>query len=104
VPDDLFRFAVTLLVLMVADFESRTFIGFTYFAIFFCAMIGALAVCKECGDPPIWAWAAPIVLVSSGSAHVRIRRNTIGAALVDGQCRIAHASTATRKVGGAPTQ
>jgi len=64
IPSDTFRFAVSLFVLIVADFETRMFIGFTYFGVFFCAALIALALARDRDDAPAWAWAAPLVLIS----------------------------------------
>lgn len=63
-PSDTLRFAVSLFVLIVADFETRTFIGFPYFGIFFCSALTALALSRDGDDAPPWAWAAPLILMS----------------------------------------
>jgi hypothetical protein len=63
-PSDTLRFAVSLFVLIVADFETRTFIGFPYFGVFFCSAVTALALSRDSDDAPPWAWAAPLILMS----------------------------------------
>lgn len=64
VPSDAARFIVSLIALAVADFETRTFVNFTYFGIFFCMIVVALALMPDADDAPWWAWGLPILLLS----------------------------------------
>ena len=51
------RLLVALSVLALADYETRTFINFTYFAAFFILILSALALVSDKMDaPPGWAW------------------------------------------------
>lgn len=61
---DVLRFMVVLSVLMVADFESRTYINFTYFSAFFIAIIIALALVDHVDEVPWWAWFVPVLTIS----------------------------------------
>jgi hypothetical protein len=64
VKSDILRFLTCISVLMVADFETRTFINFTYFSAFFVAIVTALALIEDSEEIPWWAWFAPILMVS----------------------------------------
>lgn len=64
VPSDLLRFLTAISVLMFADFETRTFINFTYYAAFFIAVITALAFIDHSKEISWWAWFIPILMVS----------------------------------------
>ena len=61
---DLLRMVIAISVLMVADFETRTFVNFTYFSAFFIAIITSLAFKDKLEDVPCWAWLIPICVVS----------------------------------------
>jgi len=61
---DLLRFFVAFSVLAVADFETKTFINFSYFAAFFVAIVTALALVDVADESPWWAWFAPIFMLS----------------------------------------
>lgn len=64
VQSDGLRFLVALVVLVVADFETRSFINFTYFVTFFAAILTALAFTTRSRDFPAWAWILPILMLS----------------------------------------
>lgn len=61
---DSLRVAVAVSVLMVADFETRTFVNFTYFSAFFIAIVTALAFKDKLEEVPWWAWLIPICIIS----------------------------------------
>jgi hypothetical protein len=61
---DLTRLLVVFVVLGSADLELRGFINFTYFAVFFGAVIGALALTENAGPAPRWAWFLPPLMLS----------------------------------------
>ncbi|OVE78466.1 hypothetical protein BVX98_00075 [bacterium F11] len=64
VPRDNVRFAVTLMVLISVDFETRTFTNFTYTAMFVFIALSALALeISQEEDFPLWSWVMlPFVL------------------------------------------
>jgi len=64
IKNDFLRFVTAISILIVADFETRTFINFTYFVAFFAAVITALALVEDSEDVPIWSWFLPILMVS----------------------------------------
>lgn len=64
VKSDTLRFLTAISILMVADFETRTFINFTYFSAFFVAIVTALALVYDSEEVPWWAWFIPILMVS----------------------------------------
>lgn len=64
VRSDAVRFLTCIAILMVVDFETRTFINFTYFSAFFVAIVTALALVEDSKEIPRWAWFAPIFMVS----------------------------------------
>lgn len=67
IKSDYLRFFVVLAVLMVADFETRTFINFTYFSVFFIGAIIALSLLDRKNELPAWAWLIPLIFVSKPS-------------------------------------
>jgi hypothetical protein len=64
VKSDAMRFFTAIAILIVADFETRTFINFTYFSVFFVAIITALALVDDSKEVPFWAWFIPVLMVS----------------------------------------
>ncbi len=61
---DHLRLLTSISILLVADFETRTFINFTYFSAFFVAIITALALVQKNEQCPWWAWLIPILMIS----------------------------------------
>lgn len=64
IPNDYLRLAVSIAVLMAVDFETRTFINFTYFAAFLVAILCALALADQESEVPVWAWIVPVLMFS----------------------------------------
>lgn len=64
VKNDFLRLFTALAVLLVADFETRTFINFTYFGAFFVAIISAQALVEKSNQVSWWAWFIPVIMVS----------------------------------------
>jgi len=64
VKSDFLRLLTTIAVLMVADFEVRQFINFTYFSTFFIGIVAALVFVEKHSDAPWWAWFIPILMIS----------------------------------------
>lgn len=65
VKSDLLRLLAVISILLVADFETRTFINFTYFVAFFAAIVTALALVQHKNDKvPLWSWFLPFLIVS----------------------------------------
>lgn len=64
VRSDCLRFICSIVILLVSDFETRTFINFTYYAAFFIAVTTALAMVQKDKDCPWWAWAIPLLIIS----------------------------------------
>lgn len=69
---DFLRFFVALSVLMVVDFETRSFINFTYFVAFYAAVFAALAFVDDVNESPWYAWFIPLLLVSKPAVLVVI--------------------------------
>ena len=63
-PSDGARFLLGLMILVVADFETRTFINFTYFATFLMAALAALALRPEAKTVSPWMWLTPLLALS----------------------------------------
>lgn len=61
---DSLRVVIAISVLIVADFETRTFVNFTYFSAFFIAIITSLAFKDEFKEVPWWVWLIPICIIS----------------------------------------
>ncbi|QTN98420.1 hypothetical protein J8E27_09220 [Brucella sp. 458] len=64
VNNDFLRLFISVAILLVADFESRTFVNFTYFSAFFVSIITALALASDSEEMPWWAWLVPVFMVS----------------------------------------
>ena len=64
VKNDFLRLFTAIAVLLVADFQTRTFINFTYFATFFIAIVSALALADMRSEVPRWAWSIPVLMIS----------------------------------------
>ncbi|WP_152542756.1 hypothetical protein [Erwinia mallotivora] len=64
VRSDALRFLVAITILMVADFETRTYINFTYFSAFFIAIVTALALVDDSEQVPWWSWFIPVLIIS----------------------------------------
>jgi len=64
VKNDSLRLLAVIIVLICADFETRTFINFTYFAGFFITIITALALVENKNEVPFWCWISPILVIS----------------------------------------
>lgn len=64
IKNDALRFLAAIAILMSADFETKTFINFTYFAAFFITVITALAWVDKLKPVSKWAWVIPILIIS----------------------------------------
>ncbi len=64
VRSDALRFLTALAVLAVADFPTRTFINFTYYAAFFVSVVTALAWVQRDRPLPGWAWSLPVLVIA----------------------------------------
>jgi hypothetical protein len=63
IKSDALRFITCIAIYLVADFETRTFINFSYFAVFFITILSLLAI-KQDIQVPKWAWIIPILSIS----------------------------------------
>lgn len=81
VQSDWLRFLVAISILLVADFETRTFINFTYFVAFFVAVVSSLAFVQRSTQVPWWAWCIPVLMVSK-PALLSVLPTMVMAALV----------------------
>lgn len=64
IESDAARFLACLFLLLVCDFETRTFINFTYFSIPFLFCVALTAFDRTVQRLPWWAWFAPVLLLS----------------------------------------
>lgn len=64
VKSDSLRFVTCLAILMLSDFQTRTFVNFTYFSAFFIAIVTSLAIFQKTEEVPMWAWIIPILILS----------------------------------------
>jgi len=64
VRNDYLRFFVSISILLVADFETRTFLSFTYFSAFFATILACLAFVDDKNEIPYYAWTIPILITS----------------------------------------
>lgn len=62
--DDLLRFVVCQAILIVCDFQTKTFISFSYFSGFFIISIIGIALLEPEKEVPWYAWFIPIFLCS----------------------------------------
>jgi len=87
IKSDGLRFFVVIAVLMVADFETRTFINFTYFSVFFIGAIIALSLLDRKNELPGWAWVIPLIFVSKPSVMTILPALLIAAMFRSGRVR-----------------
>jgi len=59
IANDFLRFLTCVFVLIIVDFETRTFVNFTYFAIFSAAIVTSLALADSSIELPGWSWLLP---------------------------------------------
>ncbi|MGY1811025.1 hypothetical protein ACI8AF_26955 [Blastococcus sp. SYSU D00669] len=64
IASDWLRFLLALALVLVPEFQTRTYINFTYFAVVFAAMVTALALVSRDRQVPRYAWLLPLLLVS----------------------------------------
>lgn len=67
ISNDFLRFLSCLAVLIMADFQTRTFVSFSYFAGFFILIITALAAVDDENNVPRLSWMIPIFICSKPS-------------------------------------
>ena len=64
IQNDALRFLTAITIAMVVDFETRTFINFSYFSAFFIATLTALAFVEKNREVPWWSWFIPLLILS----------------------------------------
>jgi hypothetical protein len=64
VTSDGMRFVLAITLMLVPDYETRTFINFTYFAVVPIVAVTALAAVQRDRDVPAWAWILPVFMLS----------------------------------------
>jgi len=84
IASDWLRFAVAVAILLIPDFETRTFINFTYLAVVPFAMMTALALVGREQPVPAWAWALPPLMLSK-PAVLTVLPMMVVAAVVSGR-------------------
>ncbi|MBC7792503.1 MAG: hypothetical protein H7Z43_02245 [Clostridia bacterium] len=82
--NDLVRGCVALALLLMLDFETRTFINFTYIGVFTLAVTTVLAVVSPQTRVPLYLWLLPIFVMSKAYVLVVLPFMAI-AALVAGK-------------------
>lgn len=82
VPSDGVRFAACLLALANSDFDTRSFINFTYFALFMIAAVTALAAASGREDLPGWCWIIPPLMMAKPHVMVVLPAMIVVATLV----------------------
>lgn len=80
---DLVRATVCVILLLTIDFETRTFINFTYFGAFVAVILSALAITRGEHGVPKWAWVLPVIVLSK-PAVLAVLPAMVLAALVSG--------------------
>ncbi len=64
IESDLTRFLISLIILLVIDWESATFINFTYLNTFFISIFIAVSLQKNVQDAPLYAFIIPLLVVN----------------------------------------
>lgn len=64
IQSDLLRFLLAVALMLIPDFETRTFINFSYFTVVLAAMVTALAAVDRTREVPAWAWVLPVLVIS----------------------------------------
>lgn len=65
VVSDFFRFIICIALLTLTNFQTSTFINFTYYSSFLIIILSALALKEgKKGNIPVWAWVIPFLILS----------------------------------------
>ena len=64
IANDATRLLLSLCVLLMVEPSTRVFINFTYFSIFFIAVIISLAITQRSKKVPIYSWFIPFFMIS----------------------------------------
>jgi hypothetical protein len=64
IPSDGIRFVLAVLILAESDFESRTFLNFTYFGAIVLIFVTSLAFLHPAVEVPRWAYALPVLFLA----------------------------------------
>jgi hypothetical protein len=64
VASDGMRFLLAIVLMLVPDYETRTFINFTYFTVVPAVALTALAAVRRDREVPAWAWILPLSMLS----------------------------------------
>ncbi|NBV83349.1 hypothetical protein EBR57_04420 [bacterium] len=64
VQSDWLRWLTSVVILIICDWETRTFINFPYFGIWICGMLITVSLLKKTDAPPRWGWVFPILMMS----------------------------------------
>ncbi len=84
---DLTRLLVAFVVLGAAEVSMRGFINFTYFAVFFGAVLGALALHPRGAPAPRWVWILPVLMLSKPYTLTLMPLFAIGVVVARGRWR-----------------
>ncbi|MBD1553264.1 hypothetical protein [Pseudomonas typographi] len=88
ISSDVLRFLCSISVLLIADFETRTFINFTYFGVFFITILLALSLARPDIKAPWWAWIICLLALSKPVVFAAIPMLMVVAAFSKGSFRI----------------
>ncbi|WP_440708533.1 hypothetical protein [Herbiconiux sp. YIM B11900] len=91
--NDVLRFAVALACVFVADWQTRTFINFTYFGLLLLVFIAAYALVERRAEAPYWMWIMPVLMLSKPALLTVIPFIVIAAVFSRRRFRIMAAST-----------
>jgi hypothetical protein len=64
IASDGLRFLLAIALMLLPDFETRSFINFTYFGIVVAGFVTALALVSRDRPVPAWSWLIPLLMVS----------------------------------------
>jgi hypothetical protein len=87
IESDALRFVLAVALVILPDFETRTFINFTYFSLVFASFLTALAFVRRDGQVPAWAWLLPLFMLSKPAVLALLPAVLVTAVISGGRFR-----------------
>lgn len=88
IKNDYFRFFTSIVILLGMDFETKTFINFTYINIIPIALCSILAIYDSKNNFPKWVWIIPILFCSKPAVMAAMPAVLVGGIFSAGRFRI----------------
>jgi hypothetical protein len=93
VGSDLLRLALAVGLVLVPDYETRSFINFTYLAVIVIGFLSALALVSSERDVPGWAWIVPVLVISKPAVLTALPMMAVAAVFARRRFRLVAAAS-----------